>query len=52
MKYLTFIRYSEVHRQYGPPAALMEIAHFARGRMSPATADPSPHHWASIVRKA
>jgi hypothetical protein len=24
MKYLTFIRHSEVHRQAGPPAALME----------------------------
>ncbi len=24
MKYLTFIRHSEVHRQSGPPAALME----------------------------
>jgi hypothetical protein len=25
MKYLTFIRHSEVHRQSGPPAALMEV---------------------------
>src|SRR5579863_8805280 len=24
MKYLTFIRHSESHRQYGPPAALLE----------------------------